>query len=239
MRLRAIWIDRLTISELEGILSRQSKKHLSSSDDLLFLLKHPPSFSYHKEADLKHIKSSLSYPLIKAERGGGVMYHDEGQLVLAPVVKLREGFGVPEYVYALEETMIRVLNELFSIKGFRIRWSKDGYWKAEDGRPLVLFNNRFLPGIQGVWVYEGGRPSKIGFLGCKFEGGVVSRGCALNIDPDLREFSKIDPCNLPGINVTSVGKLKGMRYEVNCELAKKVAQIFCETMGYEKFLFEA
>ncbi len=127
MRLRAIWIDRLTISELEGILSRQSKKHLSSSDDLLFLLKHPPSFSYHKEADLKHIKSSLSYPLIKAERGGGVMYHDEGQLVLAPVVKLREGFGVPEYVYALEETMIRALNELFSIKGFRIRWSKDGY----------------------------------------------------------------------------------------------------------------
>lgn len=238
MKLRAIWLGRLTIGELDEILKSGVKKRPFSDEDLLLLLNHPPSYSYHKETDLKHIKAPLPYPLIRTERGGGIMYHDEGQLVLAPVVKLREGFGVPEYVYALEETMIRALRECFSIEGFRIRWSNAGFWRTEDGKPVWLFNNRFLPGIQGVWLWEGGMPSKIGFLGCKFEGGVVSRGCGLNIHPCLENFLRIDPCNLPDINVTSVERIKGKRFEINPEFAKKIAQIFFEVMQYEKFVFE-
>lgn len=238
MKLRAVWLDKLTVSELEEILNREAKSRIHKDEDLLFLLRHPPSFSYHKKADLEHIKGDLPFPLIKAERGGGIMYHDEGQIVLAPIVKLREGFGVTEYVYALEETMIRTLRELFSISAFRIRWSREGFWKAEDGRQIKLFNNRFLPGIQGVWIYERGVPFKIGFLGCRFDGGVVSRGCGLNIHPDLQYFSLIDPCNLPDIGVTSVKKITGMKLEVNSDLAKKMAQIFSEVMHYKKFIFE-
>ena len=53
-------------------------------------------------------------------------------------------------------------------------------------------------------VYVGGE--KIAALGLRVRRGRCYHGLALNIDPDLEPFSRIDPCGYPGLAVTSVSR---------------------------------
>ena len=65
-------------------------------------------------------------------------------------------------------------------------------------------------GFPGVWCDpDGARPRKLGALGLRVERDVTYHGIALNVTTDLSGFGLIDPCGMPGIDVTSIAAEAG------------------------------
>src|SRR3989344_3786765 len=242
--IHAKWFGRISVPESEEMLDDFMRaRAVEISPDMLCIFEHTPTFVYHRwEKDQHAIRDKLWFDaycagygvtLAEAHRGCGMMYHGPGQIVLAPVLKLKPDFGIPEYARALEETMLLALGELFGIDGFRIRHNEtQRLWVTEAGEQVHLFNDEPRSGVQGVWVFDNNELRKIGFLGSRFQfpQGVISRGCALNLFPDLDAFSLIDPCDLPGVNVSSVERLRGFRPKIEGKLAQTIAEIFAEVL---------
>jgi lipoyl(octanoyl) transferase len=160
--------------------------------DQLLLLEHDAVLTLGRNADEAHVRvlpemlAARGIELIRVERGGEVTYHGPGQLVAYPLVRLADrAMLIRPYVRALEDAMAATTGA-FGVPAAR-----------RDGLP-------------GLWVdAEGPLPRKIGALGVRVERGVTYHGIALNVTTDLRDFALIDPCGMPGIGVTSIGREAG------------------------------
>ncbi|MEK7627819.1 MAG: hypothetical protein AAB421_00165 [Patescibacteria group bacterium] len=141
-------------------------------------------------------------PLITMHRGGGMMWHGPGQINLSPLVDLRRlGISITEYSELLEEVCVRTV-QVFGVRGVR---------------------HHFHKGSQGAWVSVGGVLKKIAFFGWKDNRGIAIHGCTINVSPNLLPFSYINPCNLRGVEATSLQEVLGFApplYEVACVLEK-------------------
>ncbi|PIE71114.1 MAG: lipoyl(octanoyl) transferase [Deltaproteobacteria bacterium] len=150
----------------------------------LILLEHPPVFTLGRRGDRSHLHvtpsflSSRNIPLLPAERGGNITYHGPGQLVVYPIVYLRQaGMGIPGFVSLLETLMIETASG-FGVSGTRI------------------------PNRPGVWVGE----KKLGSVGLALRKGVTFHGLALNVTTDLTPFTWITPCGLSAVQMTSLAR---------------------------------
>lgn len=155
-------------------------------EDGLILLEHEPVFTLGRSARPEHLPFShghlaeLGFGLFEIERGGSVTYHGPGQLVGYPIVNLRNyDEDVVRFMRMLEETLLRTLAD-FGIAAGR-----------EAGYP-------------GVWAAG----AKIAAIGVAVKRKVTMHGFALNVDPDLRHFSYINPCGLDR-PVTSMARMLG------------------------------
>lgn len=120
-------------------------------------------------------------PVIDVDRGGLITYHGPGQLVGYPIVRLRDGVGVVDYVRALEAAVIDLLA---------------GYG-LETGR---------VDGRTGVWLPAGaGRPErKICAIGVRVARRTTMHGFALNVLSSAERFGNIIPCGIADAGVTSI-----------------------------------
>ena len=72
---------------------------------------------------------------------------------------------------------------------------------------------------------------KIASLGFKYENSRSKHGVSIHLNPDLKNFNKINPCNLKGIKATSL-KNEGIiisKDEVIKKLTKLIKEVFNET----------
>jgi lipoate-protein ligase B len=110
------------------------------------------------------------------ERGGDITYHGPGQLVVYPIIDLRDaGLRVLDYVTDLEEIIIRAAKD----------WG------------VVAERN---PMNRGVWIEN----KKLGSIGITVRRGVSFHGIAFNVNVALEPFDWINPCGLKGISMTSM-----------------------------------
>lgn len=117
-----------------------------------------------------------NFSIIKTNRGGGVTIHIPGQLVIYPIVNLINfNRDISVFLLFLEDWIISFL-ALYGVKAER-RGS-----------------------LSGVWVGN----KKICFIGIGISRWVSFHGLSLNINPDLKYFSYINPCGMKGIEVTSL-----------------------------------
>jgi len=178
--------------------------------DLLLSLEHEPVITLGraaKEEDLvlppEEIRQ-MGAEIFSVERGGQATYHGPGQLVLYPILNLKElGIGLREYVGKLEEVMIRAAG------AFGVR--------------LVR-----RPGYPGAWHARG----KVGFIGVCVRGWVTLHGLALNVDVNPNGFQWIVPCGLPGLPVVSLSQLLGRPLSVS-EVEPVALRSFSEVFGLE------
>lgn len=180
-----------------------------SIPDILVLLQHPSVFTtgrFQGEEDIivpaeRLIREGIA--VFHSNRGGSVTYHGPGQLVGYPILDLKEnGLGIREYIWKLEEAVIKLLSTL-GIKGQRVERYPGGVWV--DGEKLCS------AGIQ-VGRY------------------ITMHGFALNVSTDLRYFDYIKPCGINGITMTSISKLLG--YCVGVEtIIEGLLRAFSETFG--------
>lgn len=213
--MREINMRLLTLQERRAYSSMRPRKK-----DLAFLFEPEETFSFQHERDftaIHDIRKLISYmdthsvPLIKTHRGGGMIWHGPGQIVLAPVIDLeRLKINIPEYTSYLEESCIRTLSH-FGVSSFR---------------------NHTGHGAEGVWTTDPHTKiaKKIAFLGYYDTRGIAIHGCAINISPNLYPFSLIDPCNLPGVSATSILEILGNAPPIP-EAAQRLAEEFSKIIS--------
>jgi lipoate-protein ligase B len=155
--------------------------------DTILLMEHPGTITLGRRADKTHIRSTLSdierkgIKVINVDRGGEATFHGLGQLIVYPIIRLREyDLGPITYIRLLEDTII-------------------------DALKVININGEKIKGETGVWVVgKSGNPKKIAALGVRISGGVTLHGAALNVSTDLSFFDHIIPCGNPQSEVTRV-----------------------------------
>lgn len=151
--------------------------------DVLLLLEHPPVITLGRASHTDHLLRTDGIDVVEVERGGDVTYHGPGQLVGYPIIDLQR--LTPDlhwYLRALEEALIVALRELDIVAGRH-------------------------PSYTGVWT--GGR--KIASIGVHVKQWVTWHGFALNVTTDLAAFTRIVPCGIPQVEMTSVQREHGPR----------------------------
>ncbi len=143
----------------------------------------------------------------RIDRGGDITYHGPGQIVGYPVIDLEFlGIKVKEYVWKLEESVIRTL------KRYGVRAER-------------------LDGATGVWLDAGkpGKTRKICAIGVRVSRYVTMHGFAMNVNTDLRYFQYINPCGFTDKGVTSLQQELGREMdlrEVGNVLKDRLSEVF-------------
>jgi len=181
--------------------------------NLLLLLEHPHVITLGRRGNRSHLKVSpdileaMKIPLYHVERGGDVTYHGPGQMVVYPILDLKDyGYRLIRYVDQLEEVIIHVL------KDFGIEGEKD----SSD---------------RGVWA----NGDKIASIGVAIKRWVSFHGFALNYETDLKYFDLINPCGLVGKKMTTLANILGKpisREDLSDRITSHFKQIF--QMDWEK-----
>lgn len=183
--------------------------------DTLLLVEHPPTITLGRRASTNDLLAPLDFfqaqgtQVVPVERGGKATYHGPGQLISYPIISLRGSqVDVPAYVYGLEQIMLDYLAQL-GIQAQRRR------------------------GLPGAWVW--GR--KIGAVGVHLKRWVSLHGFALNLNPDLFQFSNIIPCGLPDAETTSVQRELGRAPWV-LDAKAAIAPLVAKQFGFTTILHE-
>ncbi|MDR1197496.1 MAG: lipoyl(octanoyl) transferase LipB [Prevotellaceae bacterium] len=194
---------------------KEEKRLGKSSINYLLLVEHPHVYTIGRNGDMQNMLidaiqlKAKNAEFIKVDRGGDITYHGYGQLVVYPVIRL-DMFetGIKEYIYRLEEVVIRTAGT-YGIKCGRIK------------------------GAIGVWLDAGTQAArKICAIGVRCSGFVTMHGLALNVNTDLNYFSYINPCGFVDKGVTSIEK--EIRHKVDFdEIKALMVQNFSEIFGME------
>ena len=91
-------------------MQRHAAERGPDSPDQLWLCEHPPVFTQGLAGLADHLLAPGSIPVVQTNRGGQVTFHGPGQVMAYPLLNLqRRGYFVKEYVFKLEESVIRTL----------------------------------------------------------------------------------------------------------------------------------
>jgi lipoyl(octanoyl) transferase len=173
----------------------------ADSPDELWLCEHPPVFTQGLAGSADHLLAPGEIPVVQSNRGGQVTYHGPGQVVAYPLLDLgRAGYFVKEYVYRIEEAVIRSLAHL-GVTGHRVAGSPGIYVRLDD------------PGSHAA--LTGPRPAqepfrglgKIAALGIKVSRHCTYHGLALNVAMDLQPFERINPCGYAGLKTVDLSTI--------------------------------
>ena len=164
----------------------------------LWICEHPPVFTQGLAGQASHLLMPGDIPVVQTNRGGQVTFHGPGQVMAYPLVNLqRAGYYVKEYVYKLEESVIRTLAH-FGVTGHRVAGAPGIYVRLDD------------PFSHAAWV--GPAPAndpfkglgKISALGIKVSRHCSYHGAALNVAMDLQPFERINPCGYAGLKTVDL-----------------------------------
>ncbi|MDP3618234.1 MAG: lipoyl(octanoyl) transferase LipB [Ramlibacter sp.] len=169
------------------------------SEDELWLCEHPAVFTQGLAGKSGHVRTPGDIPVVATNRGGQVTFHGPGQVVADPLVDLRrQGFFVKEYVYRVEEAVIRTLAE-FGVTGHRVAGAPGIYVRLDDPFSHARLSAESGGGFEGL--------GKIAALGIKVSRHCTYHGVALNVAMDLEPFSRIDPCGYAGLKTVDLSTI--------------------------------
>ena len=165
----------------------------AETGDELWLCEHPPVFTQGLAGLANHVLNPGTTPVIATNRGGQVTYHGPGQVMAYPLLNLqRRGYFVKEYVYRLEESVIRTLAH-FGVTGHRVANAPGIYVRMADPFAHTALTGPVSPNdpFKGL--------GKISALGIKVSRHCSYHGLALNVKMDLEPFQRINPCGYAGL----------------------------------------
>tara|TARA_B100001167_G_scaffold38490_1_gene21706 strand:+ start:738 stop:1403 length:666 start_codon:yes stop_codon:yes gene_type:complete len=189
---RAVWLGDLDYQKAYDLQLSLVEKVLSGQEpNTLLMLEHPHVYTkgrLSKDSDVLLTEEELAakgIPVYETDRGGQVTYHGPGQLVVYPIVNLKDWGGPVKYVRALEQVVIATLTEM--------------------GITANLES-----GNTGVWTSQG----KLSAIGVKISRGIAFHGFALNVNTDLAYYQNIIPCGIADRPVTSMASILGQPVDI-------------------------
>ena len=209
--LRVRWLGRLPYAEAWDLQRAFWRGRVEArADDYLLLLEHPPVFTVGRNGDGSNLLvaapelARLGAELHHVDRGGDITFHGPGQLVGYPIIRLSDPMQIVPYVRKLEQVLIATLDAI-DVEA----WSE--------------------PGLTGVWTSQG----KVAAIGVRVARQVTMHGFALNLDPDMGFFSRMNPCGITGRSVTSLKALTGRKVS-HQEVIDLLLPAFARVFGYEQ-----
>lgn len=176
-------------------------------DGALILLEHHPVITLGASAKPHNllvndsVLRDIGIELVKTDRGGDATYHGPGQLVGYPIINLRAiRKDVHSFLRLIECTIISAVAD----------------FGVDAGRN----------GPAGVWAGD----KKICSIGIAVRGGVTYHGFALNVSPNLRHFTFINPCGLMSEQITSLSQLVSPPPDMQA-VRERVAEHFQRNFG--------
>lgn len=178
------------------------ERQKGATPDVLLIAEHPPVYTVGRRGTATGL-TGLDLPVYEVERGGDATYHGPGQLVGYPILALERGkLDVRKYVSDLEAVLIQTVAE-HGIRGER--------------GPHA-----------GLWV----GPRKLASIGIAIKHYITFHGFALNVNPDLTPFKRIQPCGIDGSLITSMEELLGTEVTLE-EVKPDLVRSFSKNFGAE------
>ncbi len=210
-QLRTRWLGRLPFAEAWDLQRAlwEGKVGGRTADDYLLLLEHSHVYTVGRNGDGSNLLisseqlASLGAEMFEIDRGGDITYHGPGQLVGYPIIRLADTRKIVPYVRALEEVLIRTLSD----------------FGVEAGRE---------EGLTGVWTHRG----KVAAIGVRVSRHVSMHGFALNVDPDMSFFSRINPCGITDRSATSLVELTGRELVIE-DIVERLIPHMQSVFGFE------
>jgi lipoyl(octanoyl) transferase len=221
-----------TYQAMQDFTSKRGLEPLQDVPDQLWICEHTPVYTQGLAGKAEHIFNPANIPVVQTNRGGQVTYHGPGQVVAYPLVDLkRAGYFVKEYVYRIEEAVIRTLMH-FGVTGHRVAGAPGIYVRLDDPashallpqRPMKIVHAEEL-GSEPFRFAAGSDPNssaaapvasphvatpnftglgKIAALGIKVSRNCTYHGVALNVAMDLEPYSRINPCGYQGLQTVDL-----------------------------------
>ena len=181
----------------------------AQTPDELWICEHPPVFTQGLAGKDDHLLAPGDIPVVKTNRGGQVTYHGPGQVVAYPLIDLqRAGYFVKEYVYRIEEAVIRTLAH-FGVTGHRVGGAPGIYVRLDDPSGHAPLPQRPHKRVEGAPPPEPDFTGlgKIAALGIKVSRHCTYHGVALNVAMDLQPFWRINPCGYAGLQTVDLSTI--------------------------------
>ena len=159
------------------------KRRRGGIGDSLILAEHPHIFTIGRLGRIENLLHNNGLKVLRADRGGDITFHGPGQLVLYPIINLKDsGLDLHKYMRCLERAAISFLRQ-YSVEA------------------------EYIDGRAGVWA--GGK--KIASIGIAASSWVTYHGMSINLNVDLKYFSMIYPCGMKDVLVTSLDRIIGRK----------------------------
>ena len=170
-----------------------------NASDLLWILEHPKIYTKGiRGSDNDIIDKRIE--VISTNRGGKITLHNLGQKIIYFVIDLnKKKKDIRKFVQIIEKSIIQFL-KLYDING-------------KPSRKNI-----------GIWVDK----KKIAAIGIKVKKWIAYHGCSININNNLEDYLKINPCGLKNQDVTSVSKISKKKIK---NLNDKLIKIFIKNLS--------
>ena len=135
-------IGRVDYAACNAAMQAFTANRDAATSDALWLVEHNPTFTQGLAGKAEHLLVPGNIPVVSTNRGGQVTYHGPGQVVAYPLLDLqRLGYFVKEYVYRLEEAVIRTL-AYYGVTGHRVAGAPGIYVRLDDPRSHAMLEQR-------------------------------------------------------------------------------------------------
>lgn len=198
-----------TVAAMQRYTAERDTVENSVNEDQVWLCEHPPVFTQGLAGRAEHIFNPGAIPVVQTNRGGQVTYHGPGQVVAYPLMDLRRaGYFVKEYVYRVEESVIRTLMR-YGVTGHRVEGAPGIYVRLDDPHGHAPLPQRPQNRAQGSALpapdFSG--LGKIAALGIKVSRNCTYHGVALNVSMDLEPYDRINPCGYNGLKTVDLSTI--------------------------------
>ena len=190
------------------------EKTAAAGEDFLIFCTHPPVVTLGRGTEPSDLEG-WSGTLIESARGGRATYHGPSQLVIYPILNLKDekrvfaARDIHAYLRALENATVAVLHE-FGLAAAESRTSRVGEVS-----------------LTGVWVGE----HKLASIGIAVRKWVSYHGVAINVSADAQAFRGIRPCGFQASVMSSVEAELG-RPAARAEFAALARGVFTRALGH-------
>ncbi len=183
------WIQTKNLVPYEEALTFMSERVAGiiegDKSEAIWLLEHPPIYTAGTSSESQDLLNATKFPVYQTGRGGQYTYHGPGQRIAYILLNLkkRNMQDVRLFVTKLEQLIINII--------------------AHYGLSGKTYKDRV-----GVWVLDkNGNEKKIAAIGIRIKKWVTYHGIAINVFPNLADFSGIVPCGIKEFGVTSFADL--------------------------------
>ncbi len=202
-------LGRVPYADSYAAMQRLTAERTAETADELWICEHDPVFTQGLAGKTDHILAPGDIPIVASNRGGQVTYHGPGQVVAYPLIDLqRAGYYVKEYVYRIEEAVLRTLAH-FGVTGHRVAGAPGIYLRLQDpfGHAMLAQRPQLLqPGSSAPQPDFTGL-GKIAALGIKVSRHCTYHGVALNVAMNLEPFERINPCGYAGLRTVDLSTI--------------------------------